>query len=225
MGITITIQRPDGKDLFAYLAEPQESSPGNPSVVVLQEWWGVNDQIKGVADRLSHSGFRGLVPDLYGGELATTVDEAQQLMSQMDWGEAVSQNIRASVEHLKSSGSEKTAILGFCMGGALTTLAAANLPLLDAAVSFYGIPPTEELNFSQVNFPLLAHFATQDDWCNAELIDKLKNRLHEGNTLYEFYLYEAQHAFFNEKRTDVYNANSADLAWQRTLTYLNKNLS
>ena len=121
MGRTVTFKRPDGQNVQGYLAEPP-SPQGAPGVVVIQEWWGLNDQIRGVADRLAAQGYRALVPDLYRGKVGLAANEAEHLMNALDFGDAASQDIAGAVAHLKDSGSAKVGVTGFCMGGALTCL-------------------------------------------------------------------------------------------------------
>ncbi|HET9943610.1 MAG TPA: dienelactone hydrolase family protein, partial [Terriglobia bacterium] len=138
---TVTFKRPDGKAISGYYAEPA-GGPKAPGIVVIQEWWGLNDQIKGIADRLATAGYRALVPDLYRGEVTVEAQEAQHLMSNLDFGDAAAQDIRGAVQYLKQE-SAKAGVSGFCMGGALTLLAAVNVPEADAAVPWYGYPPLE----------------------------------------------------------------------------------
>src|SRR5207247_11331180 len=112
-----------GREPFTgYLAKPAGKGPF-PGVVVIIEWWGLNDQIKGVADRLAGLGYRAMVPDLYKGKVTLDAAEAQHLMTNLDFGQAASQDIRGAAQYLKQS-SAKVGVVGFCMGGALTVLAA-----------------------------------------------------------------------------------------------------
>src|ERR1700712_1763019 len=122
MGTLVSFKRPDGQDLKGYLAEPANPQ-GAPGIVVIQEWWGLNDQIRGVADRLATAGYRALVPDLYRGKKTGEEEEANHLMSALDFGDAASQDVRGAVQYLKQ-GSPQVGCVGFCMGGALTLLAA-----------------------------------------------------------------------------------------------------
>jgi len=131
MGTTIQFKCPDGRELQGYLAEPAQPQ-GAPGVAVIQEWWGLNDQIRGVADRLANAGFLALVPDLYRGKSTVEKEEAHHLMTGLDFGSAASQDVRGAIQFLKTRAS-KVGCVGFCMGGALTLLAAANVPELDAA--------------------------------------------------------------------------------------------
>src|SRR6202050_535673 len=125
MGTTISYLRPDGKKVDGYLAEPKAANA--PGIVIIQEWWGVNDQIRGVADRLAAAGYRALVPDLYRGKSTVEAEEAHHLLSGLNFGEAASQDIRGAVQFLKTR-STKVGITGFCMGGALTLLAMCTAP-------------------------------------------------------------------------------------------------
>src|SRR5919108_3417273 len=130
MGQMITFKRADGADCKGYLAEPAGNDKA-PGVVVIQEWWGLNDQIKGVADKLAAAGYRALVPDLYRGKVALDANEANHLMTGLNFGDAAGQDVRGAVQYLKSNGSKKVGVTGFCMGGALTILSAVNVPEAD----------------------------------------------------------------------------------------------
>src|SRR6202795_3288559 len=120
MGTTISFNRPDVKKVDGYLAEPVGGVTA-PGIVVIQEWWGVNEQIRGVADRLATAGYRALVPDLFRGKSTVEAEEAQHLMTGLNFGDAASQDIRGAVQFLKAR-SNKVGVTGFCMGGALTLL-------------------------------------------------------------------------------------------------------
>ena len=137
MGIITSFQRPDGNKTKCYLAEAGENSPG---IIVIQEWWGLNDQICGVADRFARSGFNALAPDLFHGRTTQEPDEASHLMESLDFSEATHQDIRGAVQHLRTT-SRKVGVIGFCMGGALTLMSAEHIPECTAVVCFYGIPP------------------------------------------------------------------------------------
>ena len=139
MGQTVHFATPNGGQVAGYLARAGGSAK---NVVVLQEWWGLNKQICGVCDRLAAAGFNALAPDLYKGRVTENADEASHLMSGLDWTGAVEQDVRGAVKYIKANGG-KAAVIGFCMGGALTIIASVKLPGLDAGVCFYGIPPTE----------------------------------------------------------------------------------
>ncbi len=212
------LTRPDGSSVSGYLAEPTGTVRG--SVVVIQEWWGVNAQIKGLADRFAAAGYRAFAPDLYDGFVAKTADEAKHSMSGLDWGRAVGL-VKTTIEALRDKGG-KVAVTGFCMGGAVTLLSAIKLgAAFEAAIPFYGMPPAEAGDPGSIKIPVLAHFATiDDDWCTKERVDALEASLQKGAVTASVHRYEAHHAFMNETRPEVYDAVAAKLAWDRTLAFL-----
>ena len=225
----IEYKRPDGNSVKGYLAEPSQPQ-GAPGVVVIQEWWGLDDEVKSVADRLAKAGYRALVPDLYRGKLALEAKEAEHLMGDLNFGDAAGQDIRGAVQYLKATGSAKVAVTGFCMGGALTVLSACNVPELDGTVVWYGYPPLEYVDAKAITKPMMAHWATHDDFFTISGVDQLEAKLKDANVSHDFYRYDAKHAFANPK-SDArgmpplqYNAEAAKLAWERTLDFLKKNL-
>ena len=228
MGKMVSYKRPDGKSVNGYLAEPAAGAKA-PGMVVIQEWWGLNDQIKGVADKLAKSGYRALVPDLYRGKVALEANEAQHLMQGLNFGDATGQDIRGAVQYLKQS-SPKVGVTGFCMGGALTVLSAVNVPEADAAVIWYGYPPLEYVDASKIKAPLLGHWATQDQAFVIGGVDALEKKLRDANVKFEFHRYNCKHAFANEtadqKKLDMlkYDSKAAELAWQRTIDFLAKHI-
>ena len=161
MGTMIEFARPDGAHTTGYLAT---AGQGRPGVVVIQEWWGLNDQICGVADRFARAGYNALAPDLYKGRLTTEPDEADHLMTGLDFADATHQDLRGAARHLQAQGG-KVAVMGYCMGGALTIAAAVHLPEFAAGVCFYGIPPKALADPAKIRMPLQGHFANKDDWC------------------------------------------------------------
>jgi carboxymethylenebutenolidase len=229
MGKTVSFNRPDGKPVNGYLAEPAGGSKA-PGVVVIQEWWGLNDQIRGVADKLAKAGYRALVPDLYRGKTAVDAKEANHLMTGLNFGDAAGQDIRGAVQYLKKGGSAKAGVTGFCMGGALTVLSAVNVPEMDAGVIWYGYPPLEYVDASKIKAPLLGHWGTQDQAFVIGGVDELEKKLRAANVKYEFHRYNCKHAFANEtadqKKLDMlkYDPKAAEQAWQRTMDFLAKHL-
>jgi carboxymethylenebutenolidase len=220
MGETVQFTTPNGGKVSGYLAKAPGSSK---HVVVIQEWWGLNSQIRGVCDRFAAAGFNALAPDLYKGRVTESPDEANHLMSGLDWVGATEQDVRGAVQYLKASGGT-AAVMGFCMGGALTIIAAAKIPELDAGVCFYGIPPAEAADPRQIRIPLQGHFANQDDWCTPAAVNALEATLKEARVNHELFRYDAQHGFFNEQRAEVYKADASKLAWERMLGFLNAHL-
>lgn len=223
MGEILNFKRPDGKTCPGYLATPK-AGVGAPGFVVIQEWWGLNEQIKKTADRLATAGYRALVPDLYRGKVASAADEANHLMTNLNFSDAAGQDIRGAVQYLKQS-SQKVAIGGFCMGGALTILAALRVPEMDAGACFYGIPPVDTGELKKMRVPLICHFANRDDWCTPSKVNELEATLKQSKSKFEFYRYDAQHAFMNEARPEVYDAECATTAWDRTFKFLKQTLA
>ncbi len=230
MGEMISCQRPDGQSYDAYLAEPAQGSSA-PGIVVIQEWWGLNDQIKGVADKLAHAGYRALVPDLYRGQLALDANEAEHLMTGLDFGDAAGNDIRGAVQHLKATGSHKVGVTGFCMGGALTVLSSVHVPEADVAVIWYGYPPLEYVDATKIKIPLLGHWATRDDAFAIAGVDELEKKLTAAGVAYTFHRYDCKHAFANETADEKnlpflkYDAAAAQLAWDRTAAFFAEHLS
>jgi carboxymethylenebutenolidase len=199
-------------------------------MVVIQEWWGLNDQIKGVADKLAKASYRALVPDLYRGKIALAANDAEHLMTNLNFGDAAGQDVRGAVQQLKSSGSAKVGVTGFCMGGALTLLSAVNVPEADACVAWYGFPPLEYIDPSKIKAPLLGHYATDDQAFPIAKVDELEKKLRDAKVKFEFHRYKAKHAFANEEANSKklamleYNPQAAELAWKRTMEFLDRNL-
>lgn len=227
MGSIVTFNRPDGKAVQGYLAEPAAANA--PAIVVIQEWWGLNDQIKGVADRLAAAGYQALVPDLYRGKATVEEEEAHHLMAGLDFGDAAGQDIRGAVQYLKGR-APKVGLTGYCMGGALTLLA-AGAPELDVAVVWYGCPPLDYIDASQIKIPLQGHWATQDQFFKIETVDGLEAKLSAAGVHYEFHRYLAHHAFANETAVGPgriaatqYDPVWAQQAWDRTLRFFGKHL-
>ena len=230
MGKTVTIKRPDGKECTGYYEAPASAGKA-PGVVVIQEWWGLNEQIKGVADRLAEAGYRTLVPDLYRGKLALEANEAEHLMNGLDFADAASQDIRGAVQYLKSSGSTRVGVTGYCMGGALTVLSSVFIPELDASVIWYGYPPLEYVDAEKIKIPIMGHWATRDEFFDIGGVDQLEQKLKDAGVEYTFHRYDAKHAFANETADTVnlpvieYDKASADLAWERTVEFFNDKLA
>jgi carboxymethylenebutenolidase len=189
---------------------------------VIQEWWGLNDQIRGVAERLAAAGFTALAPDLYDGRVTTEPDEANHLMEGLDWVGATEVEVRGALQRLKAT-HDKAAVMGFCMGGALTLIAGVKLGECDAGVCFYGIPPVAQADPAAMAVPFQGHFANQDDWCTPAAVDALAAALAATEVAHEIHRYDAGHGFFNET-VAAYNQAAAAQSWERTLAFLRAHL-
>ncbi|MBK6323006.1 dienelactone hydrolase family protein [Candidatus Aalborgicola defluviihabitans] len=225
----VSFQRPDGQAVQGYLAEPAQGS-GAPAIVVIQEWWGLNNQIRGVADRLAAAGYQALVPDLYRGQSTVEAEEASHLMTALNFGDAASQDIRGAVQYLKTR-APKVGVTGFCMGGALTLLAMTQTPEADAGVVWYGCPPLEYIDASKLRAPLMGHWGTQDEFFKIDMVDALEAKLREAGVGFEFHRYLAHHAFANETAVGPgripatqYDSAWAQQAWDRSLRFFGRYL-
>ena len=222
MGTRITFKRPDGKDASGYLAKAGRANA--PGLVVIQEWWGLQDQIKGICDRLALAGYDALAPDLYAGTVVPYHDTeaASREMNSLNFLEATDQVVRGAAQFLKGSGA-KVGLTGFCLGGAVTVLGACRIAELAAAAAFYGLPPETVAAAKDVRVPLQGHFANRDDWCTPAAVDKFEAELKAAGKTAEIFRYEAEHAFVNEQR-DVHDRAAAELAWERMLTFWSRHL-
>jgi carboxymethylenebutenolidase len=220
MGRMITLNRADGGHLDAYLSDIDKS---RPCVIVIQEWWGLNDHIKSIVDRFEFEGFNALAPDLYHGRIAADADEASHMMNGLDFPRAVHEDIAAALDYLKTI-NPSVAVMGFCMGGALTIGAAARLEGFKAAVCFYGVPPKAFSDPADIKIPFQGHFGRKDDWVTPAVVADLEAAMTKAGNPPEVYSYDADHAFFNKTRPEVYDAAASEQAWTRMMAFLRAKL-
>ncbi|MCX7376700.1 MAG: dienelactone hydrolase family protein [Alphaproteobacteria bacterium] len=222
MGTRIPFKRPDGQEAQGYLARAGKA--GAPGVVVIQEWWGLQDQIKGICDRLALAGYDALAPDLYGGTVVPyhDTDAANREMSSLNFLEATDQLVRGAAQFLLRS-SGKVGLTGFCLGGAVTILGACRIPELSAGVCFYGLPPGSVAGPADVKVPLQGHFALRDDWCTPAAVASFEEGLGKAGKDGVFFLYDADHGFMNEQRP-VHDRAHGELAWERMLAFWGEHL-
>jgi carboxymethylenebutenolidase len=211
----------NGRTCDGYLALPTGGS--GPGLIVIQEWWGLVDHIKALADRFAAEGFVALAPDLYHGERTTSPDQAGKLLMALNIAEA-GKDIRGAASYLRAHAlvePKKVAALGFCMGGQLALFAAQEHPdVIDAAVDFYGIHPKVEITPSRVKVPVLGHFATRDKGVPLDAVHTMAAAVRKSGGRFEVHEYEADHAFFNDTRPQVHDAAASALAFSRTLAFL-----
>lgn len=195
-------------------------------VVVIQEWWGVNHQIIDVAKHVADKGFRTLVPDLYRGKCAIDNENAGHLMDGLNWPAAV-QDIKGAVQYLKATGSRKVAVIGFCMGGALSLASAALVPEVDAAVPYYGIPPAQLADVSTIRVPILGHFAELDTYAgfsDPQAARDLTEKLRSANVDSQIIMHKGVgHGFVNP----IHGAPQSviDESWEQTFAFIRKKLN
>ncbi len=224
MGKMIAFPRVDGASASGYLAEAKnEKAPG---VVVIQEWWGLQGQIKSVCDRFAEAGLTALAPDLYRGRVIPyhDGDAASAAMSSLDFEAETDQVVRGAARHLGSRGV-KVGLTGFCMGGAVTVIGAVHVPEIDAAVCFYGLPPESVAAAKDIRVPFQGHFARQDDWCTPAAVDDFEKKLAAAGKTFEIHRYGGKHAFMNSERKEVHDPEAAKVAWQRCLEFFRRHLA
>jgi carboxymethylenebutenolidase len=210
-----------------YLAVPDGER--GPATIVLQEWWGVDEHIRSICDRLAAEGFFALAPDLFRGETTTQPSEAEQKMMALSMGQA-EKDMCGAAEFLKSRpGVEGSGVgaVGFCLGGGLSLWAAAACPQIAAAVTYYYVMPHGKPDFSKIKGPVLGHFGTADEFVPLEAAQSLESELREAGADVSFNYYEgAGHAFFNDTdRLGTYDAQSAAQSWERTVSFLRSALA
>jgi carboxymethylenebutenolidase len=221
MGTRISFPRVDGKKTEGYLAKAGHDHA--PGVVVIQEWWGLQDQIKGICDRLALAGYDALAPDLYAGRSVPYHDHAaaEKEMQSLNFADASQNVVRGAMQYLKKS-SPKVGITGFCMGGAVAMLA-STAPEISCVAPFYGLPPEEYLDVSKIKIPVQGHFSNTDDFVTPARADAFDAALTKAGVAHEIFSYDADHAFMNEQR-DVHDRTAAELAWKRLLGFFKTNL-
>ena len=217
----------NGGEATGYLAQPTVAH--GPGVLVLQEWWGLDDHIRSICDRLAQAGFVALAPDLYHGEPTTAPDEAQQRMMALSMDQATT-DMRAAAAYLltelDSVTGEHVAAIGFCLGGGLAIWAAATCPLIGATVSYYYVMPHGKPDFSKISGFVLGHFGTADEFVSVPQAEALLTELRAAGVATTFEFYDgAGHAFFNDtNRLGTYDADAATRSWERTVAFLHEHL-
>ncbi len=227
MGEVIEFQS-NGSTAGGYLAVPESGS--GPGVVVIQEWWGLVDHIKDVCDRFAAAGFVALAPDLYHGQKVAPgePDEAGKAMMALKMDRAARDMSGAVDELLRRSSGDKVGVIGFCMGGGLALVLATQRPdAVAAVVPCYGVIPWPDAqpDYSAMSAAVLGHYAEKDDFFTPEAANALAEQLRGMGKSVEIIIYrDADHAFFNDTRPEVYNEEAAGALWDRTLEFLSEHL-
>ena len=216
----------NGRNTDGYLSIPPSGS--GKAVIVIQEWWGLVDHIKDVCDRFAAEGFVALAPDLYHGKTTKSPDEAGKLMMALRIDEA-EKDLRGAAEYLldrEFTASGTVGVVGFCMGGALSLYTATKNPDIGACVVFYGGHPNVKPDLPKLYAPVLGLYAERDSFVTPDSVRELESKLRQLGKPVEVHIYpETDHAFFNDTRPEVYNAEAAADAWQRTIEFLRKYLA
>ena len=212
----------NGISLRGYLARPADT-PSAPAIILIHEWWGLTDHIKDIAGRYALEGYITAAVDLFDGVTTKDAEEAGKLMNGLDFQKAL-ERIQATVEYLRQlEGVTSIGVTGFCMGGVLSLLAACQNKV-EAVAPFYGMP--DDLSaIANLGCPMLFIGGEKDQWITVEKMNKLKEELQNKHKTGEVFIYpEANHAFFNDTRPEVYNAEDATDAWQKVLAFFKENL-
>jgi carboxymethylenebutenolidase len=222
--VSETVRFPaNGRTADGYLALPP--SGRGPGLLVIQEWWGLVDHIKDLAERFAKEGFVALAPDLYHGEKTKSPDQAGKLLMALNIAETA-KDLRGAAKYLHARSEvqpKRVGAVGFCMGGQLALFAATAHPdVIGAAVDFYGIHPKVDPDVTKLSGPVLAHFGKRDKSVPESAAKALVERIKAAGKTVEAYFYDADHAFFNDQRPEVYNRESAELAWVRTVEFLRR---
>ncbi len=218
----------NGHSASGYLAVPESGS--GPGLIVIQEWWGLVPHIKDVCDRFAAAGFVALAPDLFHGQTTTEPDEAGKLMMTLNLEQAA-KDMGGAVDFLVGHDavtSAKVGVAGFCMGGGLALLLAVQRPdAIGACVPFYGVIPWEsaEPDWSKLDAPVRGHFAAEDGFFGPDKVRELETKLQGLGKDVQLQIHEGvDHAFFNDTRPEVYDAERSAVAWDQTVAFLSETL-
>lgn len=211
-----------GGKTTAYVAMP-DNADGTKAVIIIQEWWGLNDHIKDIANRYADEGFTAIAPDLYRGKLATNPQEAGQMMQELKIEDGID-TIKNSLDAAREKyGISHFGITGFCMGGTYALRAACLLEGLSASAPFYGDIPEEDV-LKNLSTPTIFISGTKDKWINEEKVAYLEDVTERYELPVTSVKYEADHAFFNNTRPEVYNETAAKDAWALVTGFFNDKL-
>lgn len=208
-------------DTSAYFSVPEEKT--GRAVIVIQEYWGLNGHIKGIADRYAGEGFIGIAPDLYRGKIAANSEEASKFMQELTLEDGLD-TIKNTIDAARDKyGLSHFGITGYCMGGTYALRAACELEGLSAAAAFYGDTPPENI-LQKLKTPVMFISATKDHWINPEKVAALEDAAERFELPITSVKYEADHAFFNDTRPEVYDETAATDSWALVTGFFNDKL-
>jgi carboxymethylenebutenolidase len=220
MSETLTFETANGPTT-AYVAGAEHQN--GRAVIVIQEWWGLNDHIKDIVDRYANEGFTAIAPDLYRGKIAANPDEASKMMNSLavqDGLDTIKNAIDAAALAFDIS---HFGITGYCMGGTFALRAACELEGLSAAAAFYGDIPDEEI-LKKLTVPTIFISGTRDGWITPEKVAGLEDAAERFELPIHSVKYDADHAFFNDTRPEVYDAKAAKDAWALVIGFFKDKL-
>jgi carboxymethylenebutenolidase len=202
-----------------YLVYPPEGK--GKALIILSEWWGIVDHIKTVVERFASQGFVAFAPDLYQGKTTKKPDEAGRLMMALniaDTGEKLKKACQFLLKDPKVT-SSKVGVVGFCMGGQLALYAASVSSDIGGCVDYYGVHSAVHPEWKNINCPVLGFFGSKDAFVTQDVVKKLDESLSKAAVKHTFYTYEADHAFFNDTRPEVYHKKAAEESWSKMLQF------
>lgn len=203
----------------AYVDRPVEDT--NTAVILIHEWWGINQHIRDVAGRYAEAGYNCVAPDLFRSRVAQDVDEASTLMHALAIEDGL-ETIRKAMDVARATyGFDQFVITGYCMGGTFALQAACEVPELKAAAPFYGDIPEDDV-LQRLTVPTLFMAGSRDGWITPEKVDGLRTAATRHGLPVEVVSYDADHAFFNDTRPEVYNEGAAQDAWERVLRHFER---
>ena len=217
----VSLPTPGGAKVAAALAVPDQKPA--PAVLLVHEWWGLNDQVKSVAAALAEAGYLALAIDLYDGKVATTRADARSYMGQVK-PERATETLAAWIDWLRSEprSTGEIGTVGWCFGGGWS-LNAALARAVQATVVYYGRVDKTAADLAPLSGPVLGHFATRDGWIDDKMVGRFEKAMDAAGKAYENHWYEAAHAFANPTSAR-YDAEDAALAWRRTLAFFKVHL-
>ena len=207
----------------AFAATPDEVNENTKAIVLIQEWWGLNENIKDVARRYAAEGFIAVAPDLYRGKIAADPDEAGKMMAELQMEDGIDMIKNTNAKIRETFGNTQVGISGFCMGGTYSLRAACKLEGISAAAPFYGDIPPEDI-LKDLHVPVLFISGTKDAWINPAKVAELTDAAKKYGLPVESVAYEADHAFFNNTRLEVFDKEAAEDAWARVTKFFNEKL-
>jgi carboxymethylenebutenolidase len=205
----------------AFVASPDK--PNGKAVIVVHEWWGLNNHIKDIAGRHATEGFVAVAPDLYRGTLAKDSGDASRLMNELAIEDGLNTISSAISKAGEQFGVSHFGVTGYCMGGTFALRSACELEGISAAVVFYGDVPEESI-LRELTVPTIFISGVRDEWINPEMVAKLEDVVERFELPVRTLKYEADHAFFNDTRPEVYDADAAKDAWANAVGFFNDSL-
>jgi carboxymethylenebutenolidase len=225
VGEKVTYATVNGNKIAGYLSKPADSDSPGPGIIVIHEWWGLNDNIRMMTDKLAGEGYTALAVDMYNGKVAETPDSAGTYARSVQEEQALD-NLTQAYEYLTNEqGAEKVGTIGWCFGGGWSLQTALAHPdKIDATVIYYGRLVTDTEQLKQLQMPILGIFGAEDDGIPPETVNEFESALNEVGVTNSIHIYEgADHAFANPSGTR-YDKEAAEDAWQKTTSFLQVNL-